>query len=500
MKSILLFLLVPFTILSCKKDKSVTNIDSGNGSVTSPINVGIDVAVIKNDIANQYRGINITENWEDQSYWNYPVSPAVTINAIKPNVIRAGNDDFFWSEAPYTSPKPRLIDYGPNEFYSAQKDLVESDGIHLKSRILDLDEFASLCNATGSEPEIIVPYNRIYYTGTVGSNVTTREDFLINAESMVRYANNVKGYNIKFWEIGNESWQSSTKVTAANYRDDLILFSKRMKAIDPTIKIIANGNSAGWFQTVLSGAAANIDYINVSYYPTYPYSGYNYYRTTDINYGYDGAIKEAIQAISSSGNAGKIKLIVTEFNAAGFGSAWKDNNDLGHALISFQIGANLMANPNIYFSSFWNLRRYFGNQPNGAHWLPTDTDPKTVFNAADEQGNLNPNGLGLSVLYNNVFGAMVDAQSDNQLIRPYACYDKSTGKMNIFLVNKDKSSQKVKLILKNITKVMGQGSVFSGNTDTDTKPAVTNLSDLSLTDNAALVSLNPMSVTLFSFK
>lgn len=517
-KTSLLFCLLLITVSSCKKELINQAVNYSSSIDTNGyINVRVDETITKNDISAQYKGINITENWEDQSYWKYSTSPSNTIKSLGSNIIRAGNDDVFWSEPPYNTPKPRLIDYGPNEYLSYQTDIVESDGIHLKSRYLDIDEYVKLCRATGSEPEIIIPYNRIYYKGSVGSNKTTKEDFLKNAESLVNYANKIKGYHIKFWEIGNESWQPSTNVTAENYRDDLILFSNRMKAIDPAIKIIANGNSQSWFQTVLAGAANSIDYINISYYPTYSYPGYDFYKTNNITYGADATVMdaiqaisftennarantaligEAVQAISTSQNAQKIKLIVTEFNAAGFYGQWQDNNDLGHALVSFQIGADLMSNPSIYFSSFWNVRWYYGYQPNGSHWLPTDTSPKTVYNAADNKGNLNPNGLSLSILYNNVFGTMVDAESDNQLIRTYACYDKSSGKKTVFLINKSQSNQLVNINFKKTTKPTGEVWRFTGSGDIDTNPTWKKVSSLAIVGNTATISLSALSITI----
>ncbi|MGI4899323.1 MAG: hypothetical protein ACRYFT_12185 [Janthinobacterium lividum] len=529
-KNVFLFGLLLITISSCKKESiavDAIDVTSSIAAGTPDVNVNVDVSVVKNDVSNLYKGINITENWEDQSYWNYPTAPATTIKSMGSNIIRAGNDDTFWSEPPYTSPKPHLINYGPNEYLSYQTDIVESDGIHLKSRYLDIDEYVQLCRESNSEPEIIIPYNKIYYKGSAGSNTTAKEDFLRNAESLVNYANKIKGYNIKFWEIGNESWQPSTNVTAENYRDDLIQFSKRMKAVDPSIKIIANGNSANWFKTVLAGAAGSIDFINISYYPTYSYPGYDFYKTNDISYGNDATVmnaiqslsstphndrstnavvSDAVQAIATSANSQKIKLIVTEFNAAGFYGQWQDGNDLGHALVSFQIGADLMSNPSIYFSSFWNLRWYYGYQPNGAHWLPTDTSPKTVFNAADNQGNLNPNGTSLSILYNNAIGAMVDAQSDNQLIRPYACYDRNSGKTNLFLVNKDQSSHYVKVNLKNLSKksakdLTAEVWVFTGTGDKDTNPTWKKLSKkVTITDTVATLDLGAESITMVKLK
>lgn len=213
MKKYFFYGIILVLVFSCKKDAKPDVVPVGGGDTDkTAITITVDANIINNDISNQYRGINITDNWEDQSYWNYPISPTATLNAIKPNIIRYGNDDYFWSEPPYTPPSPRLIDYGPNEFLSQQTDIIQSDGIHFKSRILDIDEFVALCRATGSEPEIIVPYDRINYTPLAGDNVTTKEDFLKNAEEMVRYCNIVKGYKIKFWETGNETFQKEHNI------------------------------------------------------------------------------------------------------------------------------------------------------------------------------------------------------------------------------------------------------------------------------------------------
>ena len=497
MKKYVFSILIMVVIFSCKKDvKPIIKTNGVTDSSSAGINIAIDASVIKNDISKQYKGINITENWENQTYWNYPTAPATSIKNLNATIIRAGSDDIFWADSPYTAPTPRLIYYGKNEYLSYQTDIVESDGIHLKSRFLNFDDFVALCKSSGCEPEIIIPYNKIYYTPLTGDNTNTKEDFLKNAETLVYYANKIKAYNIKYWEIGNESWQSSTNVTAANYGNDLVQFSQRMKAVDPTIKIIANGNTESWFQTVLSKANTSIDYINVSYYPIYSYTGFDYYLSNNINYGTDAPVNYALQALNSTSNTGKIKLIITEFNGISFGGPWADKNDLGHSLVSFQMGADLMNNPNVFFSSFWNLRWYYGYQPNGAHWLPTDTDPKTTFNAADNQGNLNPNGQSLSLLYSNVFGAMVDAESDNQLIRTYACVDKATGKMSIFLINKDHISHNVKVSLKNISKSTGHISVFTGKSDTDTQPILTQLSDVNFSNNSTTLNLSAVSITV----
>jgi hypothetical protein len=61
------------------------------------------------------------------------------------------------------------------------------------------------------------------------------------AAAWVHYANNVRGYGIKYWEIGNEllgEWEAGGPLNAADYARRYILFYEAMKAADPNITII----------------------------------------------------------------------------------------------------------------------------------------------------------------------------------------------------------------------------------------------------------------------
>ena len=58
------------------------------------------------------------------------------------------------------------------------------------------------------------------------------------AAAWVRYANKVKGYNIKQWEIGNEldgEWEESGPISARHYAARFLEYARAMKAVDPTI-------------------------------------------------------------------------------------------------------------------------------------------------------------------------------------------------------------------------------------------------------------------------
>ena len=74
---------------------------------------------------------------------------------------------------------------------------------------------------------------------------------------------------MKFWEIGNEIWGDWVRghSDAATYANNLNRYVEKMKAVDPSIKIIASGdNNLEWNRTVLTIAGKNIDYLAVHHY------------------------------------------------------------------------------------------------------------------------------------------------------------------------------------------------------------------------------------------
>ena len=66
------------------------------------------------------------------------------------------------------------------------------------------------------------------------------------AAAWVHYANKVKEYGIKYWEIGNEmngSWETGGPMSAREYARQYLAFYDAMKAEDPTIVIAGPGAS-----------------------------------------------------------------------------------------------------------------------------------------------------------------------------------------------------------------------------------------------------------------
>ncbi|HEY5446658.1 MAG TPA: hypothetical protein VIJ87_19780, partial [Pyrinomonadaceae bacterium] len=133
------------------------------------------------------------------------------------------------------------------------------------------DEFVAFARSVGAEPSITV-------------NVEGRGATVEEAAAWVEYCNgpatskygamraangHPAPFAVKFWEIGNEIWgdwvrgHSDAETYARNYNR----YAKAMRAVDPSIKLIAVGdNNMKWNRTVLSAAGESIDYLAIHHY------------------------------------------------------------------------------------------------------------------------------------------------------------------------------------------------------------------------------------------
>src|SRR5437762_5545221 len=122
------------------------------------------------------------------------------------------SDAYLWSVPPYTSSIPTLArwaqgDWPQNqEWPSYDRKLVGSDGHTFTTDPLSFDEFMDVCRQIGCVPTIVVCYDSMYKPAQAGGVAPTRGQLLETAREWVRYANITRGYNIQYWEIGNESW------------------------------------------------------------------------------------------------------------------------------------------------------------------------------------------------------------------------------------------------------------------------------------------------------
>ncbi|HEY8549566.1 MAG TPA: alpha-L-arabinofuranosidase C-terminal domain-containing protein [Vicinamibacterales bacterium] len=133
------------------------------------------------------------------------------------------------------------------------------------------DEFVRFARAVGAEPSITV-------------NVEGRGATVEEAAAWVEYCNgpassrygvmrarngHPEPYGVKYWEIGNEIWGDWVRghSDAATYARNLTRYVEAMRAVDPSIRVIAVGdNDMTWNRTVLTQAGAPFDYLAIHHY------------------------------------------------------------------------------------------------------------------------------------------------------------------------------------------------------------------------------------------
>jgi alpha-N-arabinofuranosidase len=133
------------------------------------------------------------------------------------------------------------------------------------------DEFIQFARRVGAEPSVTV---NVEGRGATADEAATWVEYC-NGSSQSKYGairsanGNPQPFHVKFWEIGNEIWGDWVRghSDATTYANNLNRYVEKMKAVDPSIKIIATGdNSLEWNRTVLTIAGKNIDFLAVHHY------------------------------------------------------------------------------------------------------------------------------------------------------------------------------------------------------------------------------------------
>lgn len=461
-------------------------------------NISVNVSSTLSDVSSNPLGINMDYLMDGTFITPAPTTSttaALSNMGVKFMRFPGGEkaDNYLWSVPPFTSSNPHFARTGPCEWPSNDPRFAQSDNATVKPTGLDFDEFMTMCTSVGGEPLIVVAYDAMYKPASCGT-IPTKQQLITTAVEWVRYANIVKGYNIKYWMIGNESYKSCDYngcATAAQYRDDIIQFAQAMKTVDPTIKIIINGESNSWWQTILPSVSQYIDILGVSNYPVWQYTGgYDYYKNNTPNLmGNANIALNAINSYAPTAHKARLKVMSTEFNSMDWQGSWPDLNDVGHALVNFEMIGEHLKNPKIEGAMLWNTR-----------WVNNLTKPNDLYDAIDRNGNLLANGKALSIWTKNLLPKMVATTSTTK-IRSFASYNPTTMELNVFLINKETSAQNVTVNFQNyIQSASMETWEYKGSGPSDVSPTWTTQGVRNLLSTNASFNLSPVSVTMIKLK
>jgi hypothetical protein len=213
-------------------------------------------------------------------------------------------------------------------------------GDNNKLQTYQIDQLVDLARRMGAEPYIHVRF----------PNSTPAE-----AAETVRYANVEKGYNIRYWSIGNEPSLyegAGFPWNATQYATEWRNFADAMKAVDPTITLLGpeihqftgtpnvdpkDTTGADWLRTFLQIAGDKVDIVSVHRYPFPATADRRSATIPELRAdapAWDGII-ERLRAAVREETGRDLPVAVTEFN-----SHW-----------SQAIGGE--ATPDSFFSALW---------------------------------------------------------------------------------------------------------------------------------------------------
>lgn len=325
---------------------------------------------------------------------------------------------------------------------------------------MNFDEFIDLCQQTGAEPHINVAYNS---SAGLGSAL---------AAEWVRYANVTKGYNVKYWEIGNEMWKSDLGFTTETLVAVATNYSSAMKTVDPTIKIGVSWKS-GAAQTLINLCGSALDFFHISNYATYGDS-FDAYRTATN------------MSLSTVNEGLTLNTIVSEYNVNTWISEPENNmNTTGKGLIVFDTTAQLMKSVKCEYACLWNTRWY---SMSGGH-----------SDSFGDQNELLPSVMPLKLYEMFLEDRMVTCTSSGGEIVSYATFNPTSADLSIFLINKETSSRNVNIAVTSGSHYSDTAILwrYSGTNYMDTSPTLGPAGTVIIDDNSInSLSLPSASITM----
>jgi hypothetical protein len=416
----------------------------------------------------------------------------------------AKSDVTFWSAPPYSGPRPNLARRGPEEWPANDARVYSPQRGGFVTDTLDFDEFMALCRETRAEPVLVVAHDSAFRPATPGGTVPAREDLLAAAVAWVRYANLEKKYGVRYFEIGNESYLDTYDggCRAEDYARDLVLYSRAMKAVDPSIKIGANGpvlrdavgvydEKAGgfspWWKTVFEIAGRDIDFVSVHEYPCMQWMGYDYYRTHPVRLDGVAQIDAAARDFGPPGLAGRLRYLLTEINSADWyghpkNDGWRHENSLGHALVLLDMLRQGISDPRVDTVQIWATR-----------WMENAVRPE-LWDAVDAAGRLLPTGTALSLLAGRLGDGPVFAASGEDM-PVFATLDRGAGRVTVFCINKD-TAREIELSVAGLAEARAERRVWRGKGPDDLSPVLAPGEAVRFSNGMARVRLPAVSLTI----
>lgn len=323
-----------------------------------------------------------------------------------------------------------------------------------------LAAYIELCQRVGAQPMI-------------GVNVTTGTPD--NAADLVRFVNKEMGYNVVWWELGNEPDVDGVDAThsPAIYAQQYLAVAAAMRAVDSSIKlaggvlltgenILGEHQSTDWLTPIMEQVGNKMDAISWHYYPLYSTKTPNSQSSSTLSVahllqedasdwppaGLDFAdtIMPHLRSVIAKYTPGS-QIWISEF-------AEDPGYAAGAGLSDANVGALWAADA---------LGRYADYGIEGMYKFLFKAEQEHRYTLVDE--NLSPRPEYYTYwLYGQQFGdTMVNVNNDHRdTVAAHAALRSSDGTLTVMLINKAATSKSVRLALPDFSSSSAQQYVLSG--------------------------------------
>lgn len=413
------------------------------------------------------------------------------------------SNNYLWTTAPYPddasdplTPQSASMSNYPHLFEWARAG--ENDPTLVKD--MDFKEFMQISTANGIEPVIVVNVMSYKYPGG-----PSRAELKDAAAEWVKYANETMGYDVKYWQLGNEQDHHSNLLDIDEYEDLYVEFVQAMKAVDPTIKtgpgLLANDQ---WVNRMLGLGGGLVDFMTAHQYTFNQWwtkNGYSGWRNRTETFVPD---VENVSSLVANSSIPETEILITEINSWGGNCVppdpscnWPDEdgdgevneNDVYRALYAFEMEANAISTPGVRSIYHWMTRSPWQGEFG-------DLGLQNIF---DPNNDRKPTGELVRILNLFTLDTMVWAQRVQGYVRTWASYDATSGDLNLFLLNKDNSPVSVDVNLQNYGAAQAnQRWVFKGTGPLDQEPTFTETGTTTVQGSTVTTELDPVSLTVIT--
>ncbi|MHB1050967.1 MAG: discoidin domain-containing protein [Bacteroidota bacterium] len=291
---------------------------------------------------------------------------------------------------------------------------------------MDTDEYLALCREVGAEPFITINFNESPQL----------------AADWVRYCNITRGFNVKYWEVGDEQWGSWAKGHSSpeGYAKRYAEFVTAMKAVDPTIKVATNvalsgnapslgGGSEGWTARVLRAVPEHIDMLTITFYPQQwgKENDAELLKSVDVYRKLFLQLKDEVKRVAGEKKAEEIIYINVGYNSVNHSPGPQTLQIVNALWVADMIGA--MAEVGTDIACYWAVHNAFPPR-------------KGDYGYLSSEGSNTPNvNYYVFPMFARHFGStMVKARSSDKEVAVYAAT--AGKKLSLFIINKSKTKEK----------------------------------------------------------